>query len=1344
MKIYTRLLAGFTAAGLGLSAVISANAAGTAASASPVTVAVGTEPAVQSSALYADDQTKSELLSRAIREMLSCGNYREGEAIAVVRGTEQPAVSGTGELLLQLGAGSVKDAIETEKKNGSLSAELAQQRMTKEEGDGFSIWQVSDPERTTGELLQELYADSDVISAEPNYLAYAAEETEGTGAEEQETSSEEQDSAVEDAAVGTSADTEHAPTEEPAQPQQEEPALSDLSAMQWELADTSDIYTTPLSPTGGYSLGVPGWKEGHRNENAPANASGTICIMDTGIDTGHPDLQGVLYEFTPEQQAKYGCGKYGYNASGDQRPLTEQKAVDSHGTHVAGIIAANWDGKGVSGIAHGVKIFSVNVFGGAGSEQDMKYVLKGFRFLIDAAQEVNLKAVNCSWGTAQPQFALSTVIEELGRKGVNTVIASGNRYLDLDESIDLGSQSRSPYAIVVGASSADGTMTDFSCWGQDSVDVFAPGGSILSSVPEAVQIESGGDVYSYSNNVRFYPEVSEEESLLSGIERFDSDTAGVLFFDANPALDPEAHQIGTISDKCGFDDRRSMALPLSSLPKEEQKPHGGFSAINGYAYMAIPVTSAQDARWISVKTAMSDAFKPSGGIDSITCSDKEGNPVEIDSACVSALKKGWGSSAFYTIYQCQWSVLSYNIQGYIEASNEAHELLGQDMTQEERNELNYTGFADYRDPGMIEGIYEWENGEQKYVIARIGIGMVTGDARQTEVTGQTNLYVDNVAVGSDKAFAGSYAIFSGTSMAAPEVTGCLGVIAAQEPESSTLTEQQLEEEARERAAKLMASVDYDDGLSSLCRTGGRVNLHEKTEFTVKAPLISKASAQEDGNLTVEGWYFGTAGTVAVDDKEIEAITWEDGRIQVNLSGIPNGSHVVRVTNADGAVSRAVFTTSSETAEGRRLFEKTHSLPLREQAFIDNECDRIYDSIAACGGKIYAFAVSAKYRIPQSLWSYDIEQDRWSPCSWPEGFHIDASSSANQLAVLKDRLYLHGTLIKQSESGERTTEEYCLWRYEPYGDFWEKLDVEMPSGSIGICALGDTLYAVGGEYWTTEEESGEEDEDAASDAATEPDGEAVSGEDAVPGEDAEPDGDAGSGDDAAQNTCLKFYKIDLSGGKGKEIKSDIDASYDGMYSKIEPSTDKLYIFLQYGLETDPSSIKDMTTKGKLLRVSYDAVNDKFVSEDLSDALETALGPDLRTEYDKQNAGDEPAEHFAIAGLKDGLAIIGSGTLGEDVHIIYNDSNEAVLYEKTSSYHKAFDPLAVYYNGELYVIGYNTIEPEVMYFRSDPVKDKTQAPVSPEETAGRSRYMGFVTIGLIAGVVVVLAVGKRRKE
>ena len=195
--------------------------------------------------------------------------------------------------------------------------------------------------------------------------------------------------------------------------------------MQWSNgspgSESPAIYTTPLSPTAGYTMEVPGWQEGRTNPNASVNAGGTICIMDTGVDTDHPDLQGVLYEFTPEQQAKYGCGKYGYNASGDGRPENEQKATDSHGTHVAGIIAANWNGEGTSGIANGVKIFSVNVFGGNGTEQDIKSNVKGFQFLLDVAQEVNLKAVNCSWGTAQPIFILSVMMDELGRKGVNTV-----------------------------------------------------------------------------------------------------------------------------------------------------------------------------------------------------------------------------------------------------------------------------------------------------------------------------------------------------------------------------------------------------------------------------------------------------------------------------------------------------------------------------------------------------------------------------------------------------------------------------------------------------------------------------------------------------------------------------------------------------------------------------------------------------------------------------------------------------------------------------------------------------------------------------------------------------------
>ena len=1274
MKIYTKLLAGLLAVGVGFSTLLQVNAA------------IRTDTAAGGAAVSSGQSAEQQ----AVTNMLALGEYAEGEAIAVIKGDAAPDSLGktaSAELLVNADIEAVKSAVEVQKEKDPLTAELASQRLQDCGESIFSIWKISDHDKTTEQLLQELYSVPEVIAAEPNYVAYAAEE---------ESEAAKQEAAVEGSSQGATSDTEHASEEEPAQPVEETPSVNDLSAMQWDLAATGDIYTTPLSPTGGYSLGIPGWKEGRRDENSPANSSGTVCIMDTGIDTDHPDLQGVLYEFTEEQQKKYGCGKYGFNASGDGRPLTEQKAVESHGTHVAGIIAANWNGEGVSGIAHGAKIFSVNVFGGNGSVQVMENVLKGFRFLIDAAQEINLKAVNCSWGTVQPQFAFNVAIEELGRKGVNTVIASGNRYLDLDEGIDLGSQSRSEYAVVVNSSATDGAITDFSCWGQDSTDVFAPGGAILSAMPQTIQIGEDENPDVYMDNTRFYPEASEAESLLSGLEKFDLEDPGVLFFASNPAIDPEARRVGEISKDSGFDDKRSMALHLSELPKQEQKEHGGFSAVNGYVYMAIPVTSAQDACWISVKTAMSDDFKPSGGIDSVVCSDADGNPVEIDCACASALRKGYGSGAFYTIYRCQWTGLSYNIQGYIDASNEAHALLQQDMSEEERNELLYRGFADYSDPGEITGLYEWEKDGQSYVIARLGIGMSTGGSRQTEAEEHTVLYVDNVAVGDENAYTGAYAIMSGTSMAAPAVTGCLAVIAKDEPQSASMTQEQLAEAARERAAKLMACVDYDDTLASLCRTGGRVNLHEQTEFNVKAPLISGAAVQE-GKLTVEGWYFGTEGTIAVDDREIGALRWEDGKVLADVSGIPNGSHVVRITNADGKVSRAVFSSSSENSEGRRLFENTLSLPLEEPGFVQNDHDRLYCSIAACGGKIYATAATAKYKSLQGIWSYDIAEDKWSPCAVPEDLEQGTMCDFNQMAVLNDRLYLCGTFFHTNEDGD-IIEEQSLWRYEPYGDFWEKLDIAMPGGSAGICAMGDTLFAVGG---------------------------------VLPGE-----------GETAEESSITFYKIDPSGAGATPVSSDIDPNLDFVNCKITADGDRVYIYAPYGFGMEEAETKELTAGGVLLRAAYDESQNRITSEDMTRALEDALGPDLRTAFDKQNAGDEPAEHFAITGIEDGLAIIGSGTPGEDVHILYDTDSEAVLYDKASSYHKAFDPMAVFYDGKLYVIGYNTTEPDVMYFRSDTVNERPQSPQSPAAAPDNSRYMGIITIVLIAGTAVLLTVLRKK--
>lgn len=1275
MRIDRKLLAGLLAVSLGVSALMPATAAAQDRTAAYKT---GAEEKI------AEADGKNTFVSEAIEEMLAKGNYAEGEAVAIVRGAKEPDAAGEAVLLARVGADAVRDVIEDQCAEGTAAAAVAAQRMQAGGEDSFTIWQVRGLGRSAREILFALYEDKDVIAAEPDYMAYAAVEEEET----------KQENAAE------------AATEEPAKAETigkvtKKAGAADMSPMQWYLANTSEIYTTPLSPEGGYCMGVPGWQSGRADENAPDNASGTVCVMDTGIDTEHPDLQGVLYEFTQEQQEKYGCGKYGYNASGDDSPVNGQRAVDTHGTHVAGIIAANWDGEGVSGVAKGVKIFSVNVFGGNGSVQEMKSVLKGFQFLIDVAQEVNLKAVNCSWGTVQPQFALSVMIEELGRKGVNTVIASGNRYCDLDESIDLGSQTRSEFAIVVDAASPDGSMTDFSCYGQDSTDVFAPGGDILSAAAHVIEDSDEYGVYSCTDNTRFFPEASKASTLQTGIERFDADEPGVLFWSSNPAIDPEAEQIGRISTKSGFDDKRSAELRLKALPREEMKPGGGFSAVNGYVYMTIPVNSADKARWIGVKTAMSDGYKPAGGIDSITCRDEKGNPVEIDCACVSALKKGWGSGAFYTFYQCQWTPLSYNIEGYIEASNEVHSLLEKGMSE---SDLRSYGLLDYKDPGRIEGVYEWVKDEQAYLIARIGIGELTQDSRQDEVTAETALLVDNVAVGNKKAFTGSYMVMSGTSMAAPAVTGCLAVIAKDEPESRNLSEEELEEAARERAAKLLAAVDHDESLGTLCRTGGRVNLHGQTEFTVKAPLISSAQAEE-GVLKVEGWYFGTGGTLAVDDREIETKRWEDGRIEANIGAIPNGSHVVKVTNADGAVSRAVFSASSERSEGRRFYGSSHSLPLREKAFIEDNSDRIYGPAAYCGGRIYTMAVTAKYFRVQGMWYYDIAEDTWSQCSLPDGYNVNEVRTSS-LAALNDRLYLCGSYESTDENGEETGDA-ALWRYEPYGDFWERLEIDMPTGVCGICALKDTLFAAGVIF--TDAEDAEDAEDSEEDEGGE------------------------------EEYSLGFYRIDLTGRKTSPVSGRLPAVLDGSQLILAPSSEYIYVYASYGFEYDMKTLSG----GEFLRVSYDGSREEIAAEDLTGAFEEALGKDFRTEFETKS-GDEPTEHFALAGIGDGAAIIGGSVPGEDTHIIYDTDDKAVVYDRTSSYHRTTDPLAVYGDGTLYVIGCNTTEPDIMYFRSDRIAERTAQEIPPKDSKlpDLTQYIGILTVAFFALILGMLTAMRKK--
>ncbi len=160
----------------------------------------------------------------------------------------------------------------------------------------------------------------------------------------------------------------------------------------------------------------------------------------------------------------------------------------THGTHVAGIVAARRDnGIGAMGVADSVRIMVVRAVPN-GDERD-KDVANAIRYAVDNGADV----INMSFGKSySPQ---KEVVDEAVRyateRGVLMVHASGNSSEDLEVEPNFPSATyldgeRSDLWIEVGASSwvgGEGLAATFSNYGSTRVDVFAPGVDIYSTLP---------------------------------------------------------------------------------------------------------------------------------------------------------------------------------------------------------------------------------------------------------------------------------------------------------------------------------------------------------------------------------------------------------------------------------------------------------------------------------------------------------------------------------------------------------------------------------------------------------------------------------------------------------------------------------------------------------------------------------------------------------------------------------------------------------------------------------------------------------------------------------------------
>ena len=251
-------------------------------------------------------------------------------------------------------------------------------------------------------------------------------------------------------------------------------------------------------------------RKGPRGNNLTGKGI-VVAVIDSGVDYNHNDLGGCIGN---------GCkviGGYDFVDS-DADPMD----VDGHGTHVAGIVAANG---GVVGVAPDASILAVRVLDSEGNGFNTQTV-EGIEYAVDPdgdpSTDDGADIINLSLGgPGDADDIVSSAVDAATAAGVVVVAAAGNNgsYYDIGKHSPASART----AITVGSVDKQNNISDFSSKGP-----------VLNSdyiKPEVVAPGTG--IYSLQTNNRY------EE--MSGTSMASPHVAGAaaLLLQARPALQPE-------------------------------------------------------------------------------------------------------------------------------------------------------------------------------------------------------------------------------------------------------------------------------------------------------------------------------------------------------------------------------------------------------------------------------------------------------------------------------------------------------------------------------------------------------------------------------------------------------------------------------------------------------------------------------------------------------------------------------------------------------------------------------------------------------------------------------------
>jgi subtilisin family serine protease len=182
-----------------------------------------------------------------------------------------------------------------------------------------------------------------------------------------------------------------------------------------------------------------------------------LAILDTGIDSRHPDLSA-------------NC-KGGYDfANDDSYPMDD----NGHGTHCAGIVAAADNDEGVVGVAPEAHLYAVKVLnsGGSGYWSD---VIAGIQWSVNNSMEV----ISMSFGGGYSE-SMEAACDAAYNAGIVVVASAGNSGNPPGKGDNVGYPAGYSSVIAVAATDSSDNRARWSSTGP-AVELAAPGVSIYST-----------------------------------------------------------------------------------------------------------------------------------------------------------------------------------------------------------------------------------------------------------------------------------------------------------------------------------------------------------------------------------------------------------------------------------------------------------------------------------------------------------------------------------------------------------------------------------------------------------------------------------------------------------------------------------------------------------------------------------------------------------------------------------------------------------------------------------------------------------------------------------------------